>query len=65
VTAHGGGGNAQFGAGGGQIAMPGGRLKNDQRIHGRQGSTQSDHIKIIRNPSNISSLEAQLLEYKS
>ena len=34
VAAHGGGGNAQLSAGRGQIAMPRGRLENDQRIHG-------------------------------
>ena len=47
-----------------QIAMPCGRLENDQRIHGRQRSAQSHQIKIIRNPSKFSSLKARLFEYK-
>jgi hypothetical protein len=64
MATHGGRGNAQLGARGGEIAMPSGGLEHHQRIHGRQGSAQGDHIKIILNPSNISSLRPWLFEYK-
>jgi hypothetical protein len=64
MSAHRGGGNAEFGARRGQVTVPSGHLKNDKRIHRGQGAAQRHHIEIILNPSKISTLEPCLFDYK-